>query len=211
MRLADGTVVRARCVVNAGGVWADDVRALDEGRHPGTIRPAKGIHLTVKAERLPADIAAVVPVPKDHRSIFVVPWGAQTYLGTTDTDYEGPLDDPQCTPDDVAYILGAINMFFTAELTVEDVTGSWAGLRPLVKEATSERTADLSRRHKVATSPGGMVSITGGKLTTYRKMAADTMAVVRAGLNDGARRSPTANLRLRGAAGCDQLRATAGV
>jgi glycerol-3-phosphate dehydrogenase len=199
VRLADGTEVWARCVVNAAGVWADDVRALDEGVHPDSIRPAKGIHLTVPASRLPADIAAVIPVPKDRRSIFVVPWGKQTYLGTTDTDYEGSLDDPQCTPDDVAYILDAVNTFVTDRLSPSDVTGTWAGLRPLVKGAKSERTADLSRRHQVATSPSGVVSITGGKMTTYRKMAADTTDVVVRHLGIGARRSPTAKLRLRGA------------
>ena len=200
-RLADGTTVRAAVVVNAAGVWADDVRALDEGTHPNSIRPAKGIHLTVPASKLPTDIAAVIPVPQDRRSIFVVPWGDQTYIGTTDTDYEGPIDDPQCTPEDVAYLLGAINTFVSEPLTVDDVTGTWAGLRPLVKDARSERTADLSRRHKVAVSDRGMVSITGGKLTTYRKMAADGVDVVVCRLGKGTRRSPTRKLAIRGAAG----------
>ena len=88
--------IRARVVVNATGVWADEVRALDEGRDPHAIRPAKGVHVTVPADRLPCDIAAVIPVPKDKRSIFVVSWPGTdlVYLGTTDTDYAGPLDDP---------------------------------------------------------------------------------------------------------------------
>ena len=101
-------------------------------------------------------IAAVVPVPKDRRSVFVVPWGdrgndefAFTYIGTTDTDYDGPLDDPQCTPDDIAYLLRAINASVTSQITEADVLGTWAGLRPLVRDAGSERTADLSRRHSV--------------------------------------------------------------
>ncbi|HEV7886250.1 MAG TPA: glycerol-3-phosphate dehydrogenase/oxidase, partial [Acidimicrobiales bacterium] len=100
-RLADGTEVRAGAVVNAAGVWSDDVGALDEGAHPHTLRPAKGVHVTVPWDKVRCDIAAVVPVPKDRRSIFVVPWGDRVYLGTTDTDYEGPLDDPQCTAEDV--------------------------------------------------------------------------------------------------------------
>ena len=102
--------VRARVIVNATGVWADDVRALDEGTHPKSIRPAKGIHITVPWSLVQNQIAAVIPVPKDRRSVFVVPWGGEggphrfTYIGTTDTDYDGPLDDPQITSGDVAYL-----------------------------------------------------------------------------------------------------------
>ena len=206
--LADGTRVRAGVVVNAAGVWVDEVRTFDEGHDPDTIRPAKGIHLTVPRSRLPADIAAVVPVPKDRRSIFVVPWGDRVYLGTTDTDYDGPLEDPQVTPEDVRYVLDAINTFTTSNLGVEDVLGTWAGLRPLVKDAGSERTADLSRRHKVMISDSGVITITGGKLTTYRKMAADTVDAVVAQVGRGPRRSPTKKLRLRGAEGMDAARAS---
>ena len=97
-------------------MWSDDVRALDEGTHPDSIRPAKGIHITVPWELVRNRIAVVVPVPKDKRSVFVVPWGGGpdedprfTYIGTTDTDYDGPLDDPQCTPEDIEYLLRAIN------------------------------------------------------------------------------------------------------
>ena len=206
--LADGEEISVRCsaVVNAAGVWSDDVRALDEGTHPDSIRPAKGIHITVPWSKIRNDIAAVVPVPKDKRSVFVVPWGDFTYIGTTDTDYDGPVDDPQCTPDDVAYLLGAINNAVTTELTERDVLGTWAGLRPLVKSAKPGRTADLSRRHKVHTSSSGMVTITGGKLTTYREMAAETVDIVLRSF-DGrvatrvAKRSRTKSLRLRGAEG----------
>ena len=167
--------VRASAVVNAGGVWADDVRALDENEHPNSIRPAKGIHITVPWSKVQNDIAAVIPVPKDKRSVFVVPWGDFTYIGTTDTDYDGPIEDPQCTREDVEYLLRAINAAVSTNITVDDVTGTWAGLRPLVRDAGSSRTADLSRRHRVMRSESGVVTITGGKLTTYREMAADTI------------------------------------
>ena len=107
-------------------------------------------------EKVRNDIAVVIPVPKDKRSLFVVPWGRtpdgtfeHTYVGTTDTDYDGPLDDPQCTTDDIAYVLRALNASITTGVTEADITGVWAGLRPLVKTASSGRTADLSRRHKV--------------------------------------------------------------
>src|SRR5918996_890692 len=148
--------VRARVVVNATGVWADDVRALDEETHPDSIRPAKGIHIAVPWPRLRNDIAAVVPVRHDRRSVFVVPWpgldgtvggeGSVTYIGTTDTDYDGDVDDPQCTAEDVAYLLNAINHAIREPLDEGDVLATWAGLRPLVRDASNSRTADLSRR-----------------------------------------------------------------
>lgn len=215
---ADGRTIEVSCssVVNATGVWADDVRAIDEGEHPDTIRPAKGIHITVPWELVRNDIAVVIPVPKDRRSVFVVPWhvgGASpryTYVGTTDTDYHGPLDRPECTPDDIDYLLDALNASLTTTVTKADIQGTWAGLRPLVKSKASERTADLSRRHLIRVSATGMVTVTGGKLTTYREMAAQT---VDAAVNDlGGRlegrtvtRSRTKRLRLRGAAGYEQL------
>jgi glycerol-3-phosphate dehydrogenase len=204
----DGTfTVRARIVVAAAGVWADELQTLDEGADPDSIRPAKGVHLTVPWEKVRNDIAVVIPVPGDRRSLFVVPWGERadgtfrhTYVGTTDTDYDGPLDDPQCTAEDVEYVLRALNHSVITDVTVDDVTGSWAGLRPLVKGVASARTADLSRRHQVAVSDSGLVRITGGKLTTYREMAEDTVDVVVRRLGRRAR-CRTKRLRLVGADG----------
>jgi glycerol-3-phosphate dehydrogenase len=206
-RLDDGTEIRADAVVNAGGVWADQVRVLDEGESAyGTLRPAKGIHLTFPADRLRCDMAAVLPVSGDRRSIFVVPWGDFTYVGTTDTDYRGPLDDPQCTAEDVSYLLKAINAAVTEAVTEADVVGTWAGLRPLVSAADSERTADLSRRHRVSCSADGLVTVTGGKFTTYRRMAEDTVDRVVGLLGRGAKRSPTRHVALLGAEGTPALR-----
>ena len=209
---ADGRRIEvdARSVVNATGVWADEVRTMDEGTDPDSIRPARGIHLTVPWSLVRNDIAVVAPVPKDKRSVFVVPWPAVdgadpefTYIGTTDTDHDGPLDDPQCTPDDVDYLLRAINHSTTTDIRAEHVLGTWAGLRPLVKAAAAGRTADLSRNHAVAVAPSGMVTVTGGKLTTYREMAADTVDVVAEQLDlpRSRRRCRTARLRLLGADG----------
>ncbi len=161
------------------------------------------------------DIAAVIPVPGDKRSVFVVPWGDFTFIGTTDTDYDGPIDDPQCTEDDVAYLLAAINGSTSASVGVDDVVGTWAGLRPLVASVESGRTADLSRRHKVQRADSGIVTITGGKLTTYREMAADTVDEVLAhvlgarAVERAQRHSRTRRLRLRGAEGYDRLMAEA--
>lgn len=217
VRLADGTEVRAEVVVNAAGVWSAEVAGLPGGVAPDVmLRPAKGVHVTVPAERLPCDHAAVLAVPGDHRSVFVVPWGAGpappgagrfTYIGTTDTAHDGPLASPRATAADVAYLLDAVNHWTTAALTPADVTGSWAGLRPLIADESSERTADLSRRHRVTTSPEGVVTVTGGKLTTYRLMAADTVDAVAAFLG---RRllgySPTRRLTIWGAEGWADLR-----
>jgi glycerol-3-phosphate dehydrogenase len=211
--------VRAGVVVNATGVWADDVRALDEGTHPHSIRPAKGVHVSVPGARLPCDIAAVIPVPQDKRSIFVVAWPETdlVYLGTTDTDYQGPLDNPACTPDDVDYLLEAANNVTTSRLTRADVTGVWAGLRPLLAPPekgrhVSERTADLSRRHTVRTSDHGVVTVTGGKLTTYRKMAQDTVDAVVRQLGESPKTRPcvTKSLRLIGAGATSTTSTTSG-
>ncbi len=200
--------VRATVVVNAAGVWSDQVRTLDEPTNPRSIRPAKGIHITVPEAAFPCDIAAVVPVREDRRSIFVVSWGDQVYLGTTDTAWDGPLDDPSCLPEDVDYILAAANAVVTTPIRQSDITGIWTGLRPLLapvegRHRPSERTADLSRRHTVRTSEHGMVTVTGGKLTTYRKMAEDTVDVVveALGRRKKAARCVTKDLHLRGSGG----------
>lgn len=209
--------VRTRSVVNAAGVWSDEVRTLDEGSDPDSIRPAKGIHITVPWSKVRNRIAAVIPVPKDRRSVFVIPNGDLTYIGTTDTDHDGPIDDPQCNRADVDYLLAAINAACTEEITTDDIVGSWAGLRPLVKSASSGRTADLSRRHRVSVSDSGVVTITGGKLTTYREMAADTVDEVVASVLArrpgfaGYDRSCTHELPLRGAAGHDTVHRAAEV
>ncbi len=203
--IVDGTEIEieASTVVNATGVWTDEVRSLDEGADPEALRPAKGVHITVPRSLVRNDVAVVVPAPGDKRSVFVVPWGDLTYIGTTDTDHDGSLDDPRCTPDDIAYLLRAVNASCTTRITEADITGTWAGLRPLVREAGNERTADLSRQHRVTMSESGLVTITGGKLTTYRKMADDAVDQVVRLLGDRGRRRVgrcrTKRLRLLGA------------
>jgi len=210
----DALSVRAKAVVNASGVWADDVRKLDEGKHPSSIRPAKGVHITVPWNLVRNDIAVVIPVPKDKRSLFVVPWVPNgdgtfqyTYIGTTDTGYDGSPDNPQCTKDDIDYVLRALNASITNEVTHKDVLAVWAGLRPLVKpdenESIGERTADLSRRHRVSTSASGVITVTGGKLTTYREMSEDTIDAVISQLHLSPKkyRCQTKSLALHGARG----------
>ncbi len=162
-RLEDGTEIRAEVVVNATGVWSDQIRGLDEGAEAlGTLRPAKGIHLTFPAARLPLTAAAVVPVPGDRRSIFLVPWGEFTYVGTTDTDYSGPLDDPQCTPEDVAYLLARRQRRrHLAADTGRHLVGLGRPATARQRRPSSQRTADLSRRHRVTPLRAGLVTVTG--------------------------------------------------
>ncbi|HEY5266037.1 MAG TPA: glycerol-3-phosphate dehydrogenase/oxidase [Acidimicrobiales bacterium] len=168
-------------VVNATGVWADEIFTMAEHEVSHRITPAKGVHVSVPRDRLPADVAAVFSVPGDRRSIFVVPFDDApfTYVGTTDTSYSGSIDNPECTPEDVEYLLTTVNASTSSDLSVTDVTGVWAGLRPLLApakgRALKERTADLSRRHRVTDTGDGVVHVTGGKWTTYRQMAEDAV------------------------------------
>jgi glycerol-3-phosphate dehydrogenase len=195
--------ISTKSVVNATGVWADDLFSMAEHESSHRITPAKGIHLSVPRDRLPADVAAVFNVAGDRRSIFVVPFEEApfTYVGTTDTAYTGDFAEPHCTPEDVAYLLDAVNASTSSALTTSDVTGLWAGLRPLLApvggKAVSERTADLSRRHRVTDSGDGVVHITGGKWTTYRQMAQDTVDALRPYSKD-LPRTKTKGLRLHG-------------
>jgi glycerol-3-phosphate dehydrogenase len=194
---------KAGVVVNAAGVWADELRAMDEGTNPRSIRPAKGVHITLPAGRPALDIAAVLSVPGDRRSVFVIPWGDRIYVGTTDTDYDGPLEDPQCTAADIDYLLGALNSWITRPIGRQEVLSSWAGLRPLVGGTGDDgdtppdaKTADLSRRHSVRVAPSGLVTIVGGKLTTYRAMAEDTVDEAVGVMRDN-RSAPSGDRRAR--------------
>ncbi len=194
---ADGERLEISCraVINATGVWAADLGDIG-------IRPAKGVHLAFHRSLLGIDRGSILPSPVRGRSIFVIPLGEACYVGTTDTDYSGSLDDPRCNADDAAELLGALRSATSLEVSEADVIGAWAGLRPLVAGTASARTADLSRRHHIAEADG-VVTVTGGKLTTYRQMAADAVDVVVGLLSGGdhqRRRSKTKRLRLRGAA-----------
>jgi glycerol-3-phosphate dehydrogenase len=197
----DGREVKVACraVVNACGVWAADVQSISGVESDLEMRPAKGVHVTVPRERLKVDLAVLLPVRGDGRSVFVLPWrDGHTYIGTTDTDHDSGLEEPLCRSEDVTYLLDAVNAMTDADLTVDDVTGTWAGLRPLVTPTDTGRTADLSRRHVVEVDETGVVTVTGGKLTTYRRMAADTVDAVMAHRGES-RRCRTRRLHLRGA------------
>ncbi len=160
--------IRSTVVVNATGPWSDRI----PGSHTN-LRPTKGVHLVVRRERFPVPNAVVMTEGK--RILFAVPWGDRTYLGTTDTDYDGPLESPNCTEGDIACVLKVANRYFRdAELGSQDVVSAWSGLRPLVARQGGT-PSDISRRHKIRMGERNWWDVTGGKLTTYRLMAEQTV------------------------------------
>jgi glycerol-3-phosphate dehydrogenase len=167
--------VHAKRVIVAAGVWGDRLEALaNEGSAP-RMRPSKGVHLVFSRDALPmGPTGAFIPDSDRRRMLFVIPWLDAVIVGTTDTTYSGSLDRPTVEPADLAYCLEAVNSTFETNLSVDDVAGAYAGLRPLIAGKAGS-TADLSRRHSVYDIAPGIVGITGGKLTTYRRMAADAV------------------------------------
>ena len=163
--------ITARVVVNATGVWADELMGMDEP-HAERLSPTKGIHIVVDRQRLANRHAIVFTSPRDERMLFLVPWGHLAYIGTTETDYDGSLDRPYATAEDVEYLLEVTNLAFpNARLTTDDIISTWAGVRPLIGDAEEEDAYDVSREHEIFESETGLISIAGGKLTTYRHMA----------------------------------------
>jgi glycerol-3-phosphate dehydrogenase len=175
--------VRAANVVNATGVWADELRPRElhevadlEGPPRGGraqvpfIRPSRGTHLTLSHENLPLVGGAIVPAG-EGRSIFALPWLGRTLIGTTDNDYEGDLAHVRPSAEDVAYLLDAVNTFFATDLHPHHLTGAYAGVRPLISTGDPKKSVDISRRAELYETSSGMITITGGKLTTWRRMA----------------------------------------
>ncbi len=165
--------VRAKHLVYALGVWTDGTpEAPGEGR---LLRPTKGVHIVVPHERLPLDQAVVLSAVDDGRVVFAIPSGKTTYVGTTDTDFDGDPDAIRATGDDVSYLLRTANAFFPrAQLTAADVQSTWAGLRPLIRDE-SDSAYGTSREHRRFDDPRGITTMAGGKLTTYRAMAEEVV------------------------------------
>ncbi len=172
--------IEARTVINATGPWTDRTIAMSHALSSGSIlRPTKGIHVVVEREKLPVAHAVVCFHPTDDRVLFALPWGDRTYIGTTDTDFEGDPASVAATREDVDYLIDASNAYFPDHrLTRDDVIATWAGIRPLM--APQERTGELkessvSREHQILIGQDGLITIAGGKLTTYRRMAAEVV------------------------------------
>jgi glycerol-3-phosphate dehydrogenase len=168
--------VQAANVINATGVWADELRPEElhgEAELP-RIRPSRGTHITLHHDDLPLVGGAIVPAG-GGRSIFALPWLGHALVGTTDNDYEGELDHVSPSEDDIAYLLEAINGFFGRSFTPSDLTGAFAGVRPLISTGDPKKSVDISRKAELYETSSGMITITGGKLTTWRRMAKMTV------------------------------------
>lgn len=162
--------IRARSVVNAAGPWVDELRELNHSKENKHLHLTKGVHIVVPYHRLPVRQAIYFDVP-DGRMIFAIPRGRITYIGTTDTDYSGEKDNVFTTKEDARYLVDAVNETFpSTHLTLADIESSWAGLRPLIHEE-GKSASELSRKDEIFESSSGLISIAGGKLTGYRKMA----------------------------------------
>ncbi|HLB20494.1 MAG TPA: glycerol-3-phosphate dehydrogenase/oxidase [Solirubrobacteraceae bacterium] len=168
--------VQAANVVNATGVWADELRPRelhDEAELP-RIRPSRGTHVTLRHDDLPLVGGAIVPAASG-RSIFALPWLGHTLIGTTDNDYEGSLAHVAPSGEDVDYLLAAVNDFFGSSFAPDDLTGAFAGVRPLISTGDPKKSVDISRKAELYETSSGMITITGGKLTTWRRMAKMTV------------------------------------
>jgi glycerol-3-phosphate dehydrogenase len=201
-RLGDQEItVQARHIVNATGVYAEQLEAMTGFEPRVSVEPSKGVHLVFAREDLKlGDTAIVLPETEDKRILFIVPWESRAIYGTTDTG-QGDLEHPVTTHEEIAYLLKYLNRYLAVNLTEKDIVSTYAGYRPLVKPRNANgSTAKLSRSHAIIQSPSGLVSIVGGKLTTYRRMAQDTVDVL--SKRDGMKVvHPTEALPLQGSAG----------
>jgi glycerol-3-phosphate dehydrogenase len=164
--------VAATSVINATGVWADRLRPdeLYTEEEMPRIRPSRGTHVTVSRELLPVDAGVIAPAA-EGRTIFALPWLGRTLVGTTDNDYQGSLDHVPASGEDIDYLLEAVNGYFGTRIAPGDLTGAYAGVRPLISTADPKKSVDISRRAEIYETSSGLVTITGGKLTTWRRMA----------------------------------------
>ncbi|HEY1552402.1 MAG TPA: glycerol-3-phosphate dehydrogenase [Kofleriaceae bacterium] len=200
---------QTRAVILAAGAWTDEMIARFELPERKLLRPTKGVHIVIPRERLPLARAITLISPVDARVMFAIPWRERTVLGTTDTDYTGPADDVAADASDVKYLVDSGNGYFPgANLTTDDVIATWAGLRPLIAAPPDVDESSVSREHEVFTRKDGLVIIAGGKLTTYRRMARETVGKAlellhELGESPAAKRETTKHRPLPGAVGVD--------
>ncbi len=178
--------VPARCVINAAGPFCDEVRRLEEGEAPALISPSQGVHIVLGRDFLPGATAIMVPHTRDGRVMFAIPWNGHVVVGTTDTPVERASLEPRALDQEVDFILETAGDYLARRPNRSDILSVFAGIRPLVKADSSANTSALSREHTIHVSRAGLLTITGGKWTTYRRMAEDAVnhAAVLARLED---------------------------
>ncbi|HKK46836.1 MAG TPA: glycerol-3-phosphate dehydrogenase/oxidase [Balneolaceae bacterium] len=190
--------IQGRVIVNATGVFTDNIRRMDNPDIDSIIQPSQGVHIVLDKSFQPGESAIMVPKTDDGRILFAVPWHDRIIVGTTDTPVHTPSLEPRARDEEIDFLLTHAARYLTKDPTPSDVLSVFAGLRPLVSHGNGKKTSSISRDHSLIIDPSGLVTITGGKWTTYRKMAEDTVdeAAVVAGLDE--RDSVTENLRLHG-------------
>lgn len=189
--------IKSKVVINATGVFTDAIMKMDDAKHENIVSPSQGIHLVVDKEFLPGDTAIMIPRTDDGRVLFAVPWHDKIVLGTTDTAVESVSAEPVPQQQEVEFILKHIGRYLSKDPQLSDVRSMFAGLRPLVK-AKGKKTAALSRDHLISIGDSGLITITGGKWTTYRKMAEDVIDIAIKNNDLGDKACSTKELRLIG-------------
>lgn len=198
----ESATVSAKVVINCTGVWTDEIQKLAGGRGQFNVKASKGVHIVVPRDRLNSETGIILRTEKSV--LFVIPWGTHWIIGTTDTEWELDRAHPAASRADIDYILDHVNTVLTTPLTHDDIEGVYAGLRPLLA-GESEATSNLSREHAVARPQPGLISIAGGKYTTYRVMAEDAVDAARADLSAHVPDSVTDHIPLIGAEGYQAL------
>ncbi len=190
--------IAARAVINATGVFADGIRKLDDPSAPDAIRASQGAHLVLPREFLPGETALMVPHTPDGRVLFAIPWHERVIVGTTDIARDGVALEPLPMAEEVEFLLANASRYLNRKIARSDVLSVYAGLRPLVRSGGTERTAALSRDHAILLSGSRLITIIGGKWTTYRKMGEDVVDQAERAAGWTHRSSPTKHLRIHG-------------
>lgn len=190
--------IEGRAVINATGIFTDTVRRMDDRKAPGIMQPSRGVHLMLDPGFQPGDSAILVPRTDDGRVIFAIPWKNRLLVGTTDIPVDEPSLEPYPSSEEIDYLLEYARKYLTGNPGRSDIRSTFAGIRPLVAADTEDHTADISRDHTLIAAPSGLVTITGGKWTTYRLMGEDTVDMAEKVCSLPARESVTETLKLHG-------------
>ncbi|MCE2881901.1 MAG: glycerol-3-phosphate dehydrogenase/oxidase [Planctomycetaceae bacterium] len=190
--------VRSSTVINATGVWADTLRTIDDPAATPSLEPSRGVHIVLPREFLPADHAIMVPHTDDGRVLFVIPWHGRTLVGTTDTEVERAEHEPRASGEDIGFILRNAGRYLARVPGERDILSVFAGLRPLARPSDEKSSKKVSREHSIVVAPSGLITVTGGKWTTYRRMAEETVDAAMEAIGLEPRACETATLRLHG-------------